>query len=98
MFGNIHEECGVFGIYGRDTADVASDAYYGLFALQHRGQESCGIAVNDCGLITVYKDVGIVNDVFRRVSCLPRHREIGPSAMSATARRGASAAETPSRL
>ncbi|HHU05429.1 MAG TPA: amidophosphoribosyltransferase [Clostridiales bacterium] len=68
MFGNIHEECGVFGIYGRDTADVASDAYYGLFALQHRGQESCGIAVNDCGLITVYKDVGIVNDVFTKES------------------------------
>jgi len=66
MFGNIHEECGVFGIYTRESSDVASDAYYGLFALQHRGQESCGIAVNDCGLITVYKDVGIVNDVFTK--------------------------------
>jgi len=66
MFGNIHEECGVFGIYSGNTANVASDTYYGLFALQHRGQESCGIAVNDRGVITVHKDVGIVNDVFTK--------------------------------
>jgi len=41
------EECGVFGIYDFDGNDVASTIYYGLFALQHRGQESCGIAVSD---------------------------------------------------
>ena len=41
------EECGVFGIYDFDGGDVASTIYYGLFALQHRGQESCGIAVSD---------------------------------------------------
>ena len=43
----LREECGVFGIYDFDGNDVASTIYYGLFALQHRGQESCGIAVND---------------------------------------------------
>ena len=42
----LHEECGVFGIYDFDGNDVASAIYYGLFALQHRGQESCGIAVS----------------------------------------------------
>ena len=40
----LHEECGVFGMYDFDGNDVASEIYYGLFALQHRGQESCGIA------------------------------------------------------
>lgn len=43
----LHEECGVFGIYDFDGGDVASSVYYGLLALQHRGQESCGIAVGD---------------------------------------------------
>lgn len=61
---NLHEECGVFGIYGSKKTDVATSAYYGLFALQHRGQESCGIVVNDDGMFNVYKDVGLVNDVF----------------------------------
>lgn len=60
----LREECGVFGIYCSDTEDVASSVYYGLFALQHRGQESCGIVVNDDGVFHSYKDVGIVNDVF----------------------------------
>ena len=61
----LHEECGVFGVYSEETADVASTTYYGLFALQHRGQESAGIVVNDDGVFTSYKDVGIVNDVFK---------------------------------
>lgn len=43
----LREECGVFGIYDLSGSDVASSIYYGLFALQHRGQESCGIAVSD---------------------------------------------------
>lgn len=60
----IHEECGVFGVYSPKTCDVASTCYYGLFALQHRGQESTGIVVNDDGIFHAYKDVGIVNDVF----------------------------------
>lgn len=60
----VREECGVFGIYDFDGNDVASTIYYGLFALQHRGQESCGIAVNNNRDITHYKDMGLVNDVF----------------------------------
>ncbi len=61
---NLREECGVFGVFSKDTADVASTTYYGLFALQHRGQESCGIVVNDDGVFNGYKDTGLVNDVF----------------------------------
>lgn len=61
---NLREECGVFGVYSPTPCDVAGTTYYGLFALQHRGQESCGIAVNDDGVFTSYKDVGLVNDVF----------------------------------
>lgn len=60
----INEECGVFGMICPKISDVASSAYYGLFALQHRGQESCGIVVNDDGIFNVYKDDGLVNDVF----------------------------------
>ena len=62
----IREECGIFGIYSPEKTDVAHSAYYGLFALQHRGQESCGIVVNDDGLFNTYKDSGLVNDVFTR--------------------------------
>ena len=64
----LHEECGVFGMYDFDGLDVASTIYYGLFALQHRGQESCGIAVSDTngpkGKILSYKGMGLVNEVF----------------------------------
>lgn len=60
----IHEECGVFAVYSNKPTAVASTVYYGLFALQHRGQESCGIVVNDDGIFRTYKDTGIVNDVF----------------------------------
>ena len=60
----IHEECGVFGVFAPETCDVASTCYYGLFALQHRGQESAGIVVGDRGLFNSYKDLGLVNDVF----------------------------------
>ncbi len=62
----IHEECGVFGIFAPAKQDVASTAYYALFALQHRGQESAGIVVNDDGVFHSYKDVGLVNDVFTK--------------------------------
>ncbi|MBE7016397.1 MAG: amidophosphoribosyltransferase, partial [Ruminococcaceae bacterium] len=48
----INEECGVFGMICPEVSDVASSAYYALFALQHRGQESCGIVVNDDGVFT----------------------------------------------
>lgn len=63
----LHDACGVFGIYSRDEADdVVADTYYGLYALQHRGQESCGIAVNEDGVIRQHKDLGLVNDVFNK--------------------------------
>ena len=61
---NLHEECGVFAIISPEKSHVAASTYYGLFALQHRGQESCGIVVNDDGVFTSYRDNGIVNDVF----------------------------------
>lgn len=64
MFDKIHEECGVFGIYNKADLNVVTSAYYALFALQHRGQESCGIVVNDDGIFNSYKDLGLVNDVF----------------------------------
>ena len=64
----LHEECGVFGMYDFDGNDVASEIYYGLFALQHRGQESCGIAVSDTegpkGKVDAYKGMGLCNEVF----------------------------------
>ena len=66
MFQAIHEECGVFGIYSQNAENVASLAYFALYALQHRGQESCGIAVNDDGVISSYKDNGLVPEVFTR--------------------------------
>ena len=61
---NLREECGLFGIFSNETVDVAHTTYYGLFALQHRGQENCGIVVNDDGIFTSRKDVGLVEDVF----------------------------------
>ncbi|MFV0465129.1 MAG: amidophosphoribosyltransferase [Lachnospiraceae bacterium] len=64
----LHEECGVFGMYDFAGGNVASSIYYGLFALQHRGQESCGIAVSDTqgpkGKVTSKKGMGLVNEVF----------------------------------
>lgn len=63
-----HEECGVFGMYDFDRGDVARSIYYGLFALQHRGQESCGIAVSDTqgpkGKVLSHKGMGLANEVF----------------------------------
>lgn len=68
MADEIHEECGVFGVYDLDGKDVAGSIYYGLFALQHRGQESCGIAVSDTmgpkGKVSSMKGMGLVNEVF----------------------------------
>lgn len=64
MSRKINEECGVFGIYSPQTTDVASQTYYALYALQHRGQESCGIVVNDQGVFSYHKDLGLVPEVF----------------------------------
>ena len=62
----IHEECGVFGVLSAKKENVAELVYYGLYALQHRGQESCGIVVNDDGVFSSYKDLGLVSEVFSK--------------------------------
>jgi amidophosphoribosyltransferase len=62
----IHEECGVFGVMGTKNKNAAGIVYYGLYALQHRGQESCGIVVNDNGVFSSYKDLGLVSEVFSK--------------------------------
>lgn len=62
----IHEECGVFGVMSTRRENVAGAVYYGLYALQHRGQESCGIVVNDDGVFSSYKDLGLVSEVFSK--------------------------------
>ena len=68
MFDQLHEECGVFGIYEPERCDVAASTYFALYALQHRGQESCGIVVNDDGVISSHKGVGLVPEVFDQES------------------------------
>lgn len=77
----LHEECGVFGMYDFDKNDVASTIYYGLFALQHRGQESCGIAVSKTdgpkGKITSHKGMGLVNEVFTEESIEAMKGDLG---------------------
>ena len=60
----LREECGVFGVMAPEARDVSKICYYGLYALQHRGQESCGIVVNDDGLFFSHKDLGLVSEVF----------------------------------
>lgn len=60
----LHEECGVFGIYSDGSINPAYACYNGLLALQHRGQESCGIAVSDDGVMNYHKDMGLVTEVF----------------------------------
>ena len=65
---HLKEECGVFGMYDFSGGDVATSIYYGLFALQHRGQESCGIAVSETngpkGKVSSHKDMGLLNEAF----------------------------------
>ena len=63
---SIHEECGVFGLFSGRPIDAAGLSYYGLYALQHRGQESCGIVVGDDGLFFSHRDLGLVSDVFSK--------------------------------
>lgn len=77
----LEEECGVFGAYDLDGNSVASTVYYGLFALQHRGQESCGIAVSDTNgpkkNIMVHKGMGLVNEVFHHDNLEKLNGDIG---------------------
>lgn len=81
ILDELHEECGVFGIYDFDGNDVASTIYYGLFALQHRGQESCGIAVSDTEgpkvKVNSVKGMGLVNEVFTGEELQKLHGDIG---------------------
>ncbi len=72
----LHEECGVFGAYDLEGGDIANWVYYGLFALQHRGQESCGIAVSEHRDIRYYKDMGLVNEVFTAENLNRLHGDI----------------------
>ena len=84
---NLHEECGIIGIFENKHAPLAETVYYGLYALQHRGQEGCGIAVCDDGVITAHKDVGLVGEVFdhRKLNELPNgNMAIGHARYSTT--------------
>lgn len=86
----VHEECGVFGIYAQGCPEVspAHDTYTALFALQHRGQEACGIAVNRRGIIHCYKDVGLVSEVFsqERLDSMSGEMAVGHVRYSTTGR------------
>ena len=75
----LKEECGIFGVYNLDNTDTARMAYYGLFALQHRGQESAGLAVNNHGTILYRKEMGMVSEIFDEVvlDYLKGHSAIG---------------------
>ena len=68
MFNSIHEECGVFGIFEPKIADVSHTTYLALYALQHRGEEACGITVCDDGIFRQHKGLGLVSDVFTKES------------------------------
>jgi len=61
---SLREACGVFGVFAPEPTDAATLTYYGLYALQHRGQESCGIVVNDDGVFSTHRDLGLVSEVF----------------------------------
>ena len=77
MFDKFHEECGVFGIFGHP--DAANLTYLGLYALQHRGQESAGIVSSDGKQLHGQKAMGLVADIFSedRIKKLPGHMAIG---------------------
>ena len=77
LYDKFHDECGLFGVYNH--AEAANVAYLGLYALQHRGQESAGIAATDGDAFHVEKAMGWVADVFgrERLKRLPGHRAIG---------------------
>ena len=81
----IQEECGVFGVFGSGE-DVARIAFFGIFSLQHRGQESAGIAVSDGKLIRMHRDMGLVTQVFQEeaLASLTGHIAIGHTRYSTT--------------
>ena len=73
----IKEACGVMGIFSNDELNLPKEMYYGLFALQHRGQESCGMSVSNNGVVTTYKDMGLVNEVFDDAKIAELQGQIG---------------------
>ena len=83
VFDKWHEECGVFGIYDR-TLDIARYVYWGLFALQHRGQESAGLAVTDGTQIELTKNMGLLTETIRSLPRLPGHMGVGHVRYSTT--------------
>lgn len=83
VFDKWHEECGVFGIYDR-TLDIACYVYWGLFALQHRGQESAGLAVTDGTQIELTKNMGLLTEAIRSLPRLPGHMGVGHVRYSTT--------------
>lgn len=83
IFDKWHEECGVFGIYDR-TLDIARYVYWGLFALQHRGQESAGLAVTDGTQIELTKNMGLLTEAIRSLPRLPGHMGLGHVRYSTT--------------
>ncbi len=83
VFDKWHEECGVFGIYDR-TLDIARYVYWGLFALQHRGQESAGLAVTDGTQIELTKNMGLLTESIRSLPRLPGHMGVGHVRYSTT--------------
>lgn len=83
VFDKWHEECGVFGIYDR-TLDIARYVYWGLFALQHRGQESAGLVVTDGTQIELTKNMGLLTEAIRSLPRLPGHMGVGHVRYSTT--------------
>ncbi len=83
VFDKWHEECGVFGIYDR-TVDVARYVYWGLFALQHRGQESAGIAVTDGHDVELKKGMGLLTEAIKELPSLPSYMGTGHVRYSTT--------------
>lgn len=83
VFDKWHEECGVFGIYDR-TLDIARYVYWGLFALQHRGQESAGLAVTDGTQIELTKNMGLLTEAIRSLPRLPGYMGVGHVRYSTT--------------
>lgn len=73
----VHEECGVIGAYDFDGRDIAVDLYHGLYTLQHRGQESCGIVTNDYVRLYNVKGKGLVNEVFNKENLASLKGKIG---------------------
>ena len=96
MFDKFKDECGVFGIFGHPEA--ANMTYLGLYALQHRGQESAGIAASDGELVRVSRAMGYVADVFDERDAGAAARARWPSGTSAIRRRARAGWRTRSRF